>query len=293
MNTNSPPYYTFHGNTSFTPSSSTKAECFAILTALLICPPKSTINIYTDSQNSDAEAKKGLDVQPIFINPKFVPDATISSFWDYIGTIDRDIRKFSKTITDAQTFDSFTHNTKLQDTFSHHKLSDINWPVTQAWLKHNETSDTPINCKVEDDTISHLGFCSSVLPELNRIIKDFKANLYTKISLHADHRRMTFFLNQDLNTSPLLRPISDKSHPTYCCITSFQNSSSPRGPHQQTYQSIQHHKTTSNRINVTTANQIIFRHLVQTYRRYETMGTGGGYHYLEEETPQETMSPTD
>ncbi|PKY16577.1 hypothetical protein RhiirB3_381862 [Rhizophagus irregularis] len=172
--------------------------------------------------HADAEAKKGLDVQPIFINPKFVPDATISSFWDSIGTIDRDIRKFSKTITDAQTFDSFTHNTKLQDTFSHHKLSDINWPVTQAWLKHNETSDC-----------------------------------------------------------------------TYCCITSFHNSSSPRGPHQQTHQSIQHHKTTSNRINVTTANQIIFRHLVQTYRRYETMGTGGGYHYLEEETPQETMSPTD
>lgn len=153
---------TFHGNTILLPSF-TKAECFAILTALLVSPSHFTINIFTDSLNcintfhhitnaltstrrilkipnqqiwrtinflmkkkhltinfskikahsgdqyndlADAEAKKGLDVPPITINPKFVPDATMIPMWDSLGPIDRDIRKFAKNITDAKTFDS-------------------------------------------------------------------------------------------------------------------------------------------------------------------------------------------
>lgn len=32
--------------------SSTRAECFAIFTSLLICPKNSTVNIYTDSQST-------------------------------------------------------------------------------------------------------------------------------------------------------------------------------------------------------------------------------------------------
>ena len=47
---NSNATHTFHASTSLFPSS-TKAECFAILTALLVSPPHSTINIYTDSLN--------------------------------------------------------------------------------------------------------------------------------------------------------------------------------------------------------------------------------------------------
>lgn len=133
----------FHGNTILSPSS-TKAECFAILTALLICPPNSSVTIYTDSANcintfdrinntltssrqllkipnhqiwrlikdiirknsitvsfkkvkahsgneyndlADAEAKKGLDIPPIMINPKYIPDALMVIPWvRYIET---------------------------------------------------------------------------------------------------------------------------------------------------------------------------------------------------------------
>ncbi|CAB4393603.1 unnamed protein product [Rhizophagus irregularis] len=63
--------------------------------------------------------------------------------------------------------------------------------------------NTPIKCpicKAEDDTNSHLGFYFSVLLEINRIIKDFKANLSTKISLHADQRRMTYLLPRRCKT---------------------------------------------------------------------------------------------
>uniref|UniRef100_U9UCK2 Uncharacterized protein n=1 Tax=Rhizophagus irregularis (strain DAOM 181602 / DAOM 197198 / MUCL 43194) TaxID=747089 RepID=U9UCK2_RHIID len=114
----------------------------------------------------------------------------MSPFWDSIGTIDRDIRKFSKTITDTQTFDSFSTNTKLQETFSNHKTSigpSLGFIITKL-----RTYATPIKCpicKAEDDTNSHLGFYFSVLLEINRIIKDSKANLYTKISLHAGQRQ--------------------------------------------------------------------------------------------------------
>lgn len=42
---------TFHGATAFTPSSS-EAESFGVISALLTCPVNSFIHIYTDSQNS-------------------------------------------------------------------------------------------------------------------------------------------------------------------------------------------------------------------------------------------------
>ncbi|CAB4426572.1 unnamed protein product [Rhizophagus irregularis] len=102
---------TFHGNTILLPSF-TKAECFAILTALLkkhLTINFSKIKAHSGDQYNDladAEAKKGLDVPPITINPKFVPDATMIPMWDSLGPIDRDIRKFAKNITDAKTFDS-------------------------------------------------------------------------------------------------------------------------------------------------------------------------------------------
>ncbi|PKK62406.1 hypothetical protein RhiirC2_814874 [Rhizophagus irregularis] len=158
--------------------------------------------------HADAEAKKGLDVQPIFINPKFVPDATISSFWDSIGTIDRDIRKFSKTITDAQTFDSFTHNTKLQDTFSHHKLSDINWPVTQAWLKHNETSDVCSSEKSKKDAfkLNHILPCGDILtshhPSLFRRPSIAK---WKTIQFHIQVFVLPYFLNLTASSKTLKR----------------------------------------------------------------------------------------
>lgn len=69
-------------------------------------------NIYYNDL-ADVKAKKGLDILPMYINLKFVPDATMSPFWDSIGTIDRDIRKFSIIVTDAHTFDSFINNSKL------------------------------------------------------------------------------------------------------------------------------------------------------------------------------------
>ncbi|EXX67869.1 ribonuclease H-like domain-containing protein [Rhizophagus irregularis DAOM 181602=DAOM 197198] len=121
--TDNNPLYTFYGSTILTPSS-TKAESFTILTAVLACPYNSDVSIYTDSMNcintfrlkahsgdtyndlADAEATKGLDASPIIINSK----STMIPLWDSIGSIDRDLRKFCHNIIDAITFDSFTTN---------------------------------------------------------------------------------------------------------------------------------------------------------------------------------------
>ncbi|PKY40925.1 hypothetical protein RhiirA4_454396 [Rhizophagus irregularis] len=118
----------FLGGTSLSPSSS-KAEAYAIL---MVVPPDSVVKInelcphfstqsYLSSAHSgdlyndlaDLEAGKGLDASPITINPQFIPDEAMIPMWDCIGPIDRDIRKFCQTITDAITFDSFTSNNKL------------------------------------------------------------------------------------------------------------------------------------------------------------------------------------
>lgn len=48
--TDNNPLYTFYGSTILTPSS-TKAESFTILTAVLACPYNSDVSIYTDSMN--------------------------------------------------------------------------------------------------------------------------------------------------------------------------------------------------------------------------------------------------
>lgn len=51
---------------------------------------------------------------------------------------------------------------------------------------------TPLKCPIcwtEDDTNTHLGFCASVLPALNKIITEYKFILQTLIILHADSRR--------------------------------------------------------------------------------------------------------
>ncbi|CAB5380186.1 unnamed protein product [Rhizophagus irregularis] len=68
-------------------------------------------DLYNDL--ADLEAGKGLDASPITINPQFIPDGAMIPMWDCIGPIDRDIRKFCQTITDAITFDLFTSNNKL------------------------------------------------------------------------------------------------------------------------------------------------------------------------------------
>ncbi|CAG8776777.1 9617_t:CDS:1, partial [Rhizophagus irregularis] len=82
--------------------------------------------------------KKGLNVLPLLINPKFIENEILWPLWDSIGIIDRDTRKFAKSITEARTFDSFTHNSPLQDMFAYHNISEINWPLTQSWINYND-----------------------------------------------------------------------------------------------------------------------------------------------------------
>ncbi|PKK69679.1 hypothetical protein RhiirC2_780702 [Rhizophagus irregularis] len=123
--TDNNPLYTFYGSTILTPSS-TKAESFAILTAILAqvlkipnhqiwrvikhLVDKKSINLslhkvkahsdVTYNDLADAEATKGLDASPIIINSK----STMIPLWDSIGPIDRDLRKFCHNIIDAITY---------------------------------------------------------------------------------------------------------------------------------------------------------------------------------------------
>lgn len=73
--------------------------------------------------------------------------------WDSIGPIDRDIRKFGSRITEAYTFDTFLHNTRLQEVFKNHPINSINWSLTQAWTSHNETSDVCSTNKSNKDVV--------------------------------------------------------------------------------------------------------------------------------------------
>ncbi|CAG8761426.1 14170_t:CDS:1, partial [Rhizophagus irregularis] len=83
------------------------------------------------------QKKTSTSVLPLLINPKFIENVILLPLWDSIGIIDRDTQKFTKSITEARTFDSFTHNSPLQDMFAHHNISEINWPLTQSWINYN------------------------------------------------------------------------------------------------------------------------------------------------------------
>ncbi|GET50334.1 hypothetical protein RIR_jg32969.t1 [Rhizophagus irregularis DAOM 181602=DAOM 197198] len=61
------------------------------------------------------QKKTSTSVLPLLINPKFIENVILLPLWDSIGIIDRDTQKFTKSITEARTFDSFTHNSPLQD----------------------------------------------------------------------------------------------------------------------------------------------------------------------------------
>ncbi|PKY57238.1 hypothetical protein RhiirA4_478176 [Rhizophagus irregularis] len=117
---------------------------------------------------ADAEASKGLDILPISINLKLIPDAIMVPMWDSIGPIDKDIRKFCKNITEAKIFDSFTNNSKLQTFFARHSLSEINWTFTKLWLAHNETNSIYSSEKSKKDafklkSLNHILPCGDVL----------------------------------------------------------------------------------------------------------------------------------
>ncbi|EXX52792.1 hypothetical protein RirG_249950 [Rhizophagus irregularis DAOM 197198w] len=158
----------FFGGTSLSPSSS-KAEAYAILTLLLVVPPNFKAHsgdFYNDL--ADKEAGKGLNVPPITINPKFIPDVAMIPMWDCIGPIDRDIRKFCQNITDAVTFDSFTSNNNLQLLFKNHSTQAISWSYTKLWQHQNDTLDVCSSDKSKKHSfkmksLNHILPCGDVL----------------------------------------------------------------------------------------------------------------------------------
>ncbi|CAB4478740.1 hypothetical protein RhiirA5_412451 [Rhizophagus irregularis] len=111
-------------------------------------------NIYED-QSPYNDLADELAKQDHFNNANIVP-------------IDRDISKYATHVSEAFTFNSYTHNKPLQLMLNHFQRTDINWNLTR--IKNEIILD-----KVSDNTI-------------------------------------TYFLDEDINYTPIFEPIIDSEH---------------------------------------------------------------------------------
>lgn len=179
-------------------ASSTKAELVAIITALIVCPPHSTINIYTDSNNcintfndlhspkltarrfqklnncslwntpehiintlhlkvslikvkahsdnplndaADILAKEGRSsINFIQFNIQHIKTQTCHLTFNNTTTVDRNIWKSIRRITNFQYFEWHLAHQNLQKV-KHYALNNIiDWEYSQLWFKYNSFS---------------------------------------------------------------------------------------------------------------------------------------------------------
>ncbi|GBC25964.2 hypothetical protein GLOIN_2v1790609 [Rhizophagus irregularis DAOM 181602=DAOM 197198] len=150
-----PPPPSYKGALSFNPSS-TKAEVYALLTAIIAVPDDSELDTNIEMQQSfsvafnryfnyekildpDDLANAARQLAPYEINPTNLPGSLMTPIWASIAPIDRDIRKFCHNLTDAYTFDQFLGNPSLSPIFDRFPISSIHWPLTRSWLQYNST----------------------------------------------------------------------------------------------------------------------------------------------------------
>ncbi|PKK72014.1 hypothetical protein RhiirC2_777704 [Rhizophagus irregularis] len=297
-----PPPPSYKGALSFNPSS-TKAEIYALLTAVIAVPDNSELDVYTDSLNvihtfhkitnkltsirqtlkcnnhiawrlidtlilkkklvvrlhkvkahskdfwndmADNLANIARNLPPIEINPTKLPGSLMTPIWASIAPVDRDIRKFCHNITDIYTFDKFLGNSSLSPIFDRFPITSIHWPLTQAWLHHNTTTDVfssikssydafkiksfnhilPCGdvltkhypdlyqdkdipcpfCANHQDTNEHLGICANLFPIINKTIINHKKILYDL--LESNTSSSPLLITQALDRFDLLCPIS-------------------------------------------------------------------------------------
>ncbi|POG60069.1 ribonuclease H-like domain-containing protein [Rhizophagus irregularis DAOM 181602=DAOM 197198] len=118
-------------------ASSTKAELVAIITALIVCPPHSTINIYTDSNNcintfNDLHSPK-LTARLSLIKVKAHSDNPLNDAADILAKEGRssiNFIQFNIQHIKTQTCHLTFNNTTTVD----------HWEYSQLWFKYNSFS---------------------------------------------------------------------------------------------------------------------------------------------------------
>ncbi|RIA86751.1 hypothetical protein C1645_828826 [Glomus cerebriforme] len=229
--------------------SATKAETMAVLTALITVPPNSDklktnnfllwfsiqnhisinnikvslVKIKAHSNNisndlADHQAKLGCNLpDPIIINPRSTSFSIGILTWNNLGCIDKNLRKWSKVLTAAKTFNQFLQNNHISPVMQVGKIHSIDFHLTQQWLNfipdnlkvsislnkfhgskikaanfhlptgsqqklyypHLYPMDTIVCplCHLEEDSNTHFGNCSTYTNDLQLIIQKYKSIL--------------------------------------------------------------------------------------------------------------------
>ncbi|PKC04161.1 hypothetical protein RhiirA5_422654 [Rhizophagus irregularis] len=182
-------------------------------------------NLFNDL--CDDMVKSALTLLPIEINPTRLPGTLMTPLWDSIDPIDRDVRKFTQSITDSYTFDQFLGNTSLTSMSEKFDVNAIHWPLTKDWLHLNNTDDIcserkstydafkikSLNhilpcgdvllkhypalypssgipcpiCNALPDTNAHLGLCTNLRPFINATLRSHVAKLITLLTTHTSN----------------------------------------------------------------------------------------------------------
>ncbi|GES99708.1 RNA-directed DNA polymerase from mobile element jockey-like [Rhizophagus clarus] len=180
--------------------SSTKAEALALVSALAVCPQRSTITIYTDSKCiintfnyvSDNLAKEGtsapsfIDINPAAVKlnayykwnlPKALNKDNVHPL-----VIDRNIRHAIADITNFQGFNKFLAHYRIEDIRKATFKNAIDWKWTKEWFNHNPVDDLPTSHKLTKFRAWQMKNCSNSLPTMD-ILQKYNPELFANVSL--------------------------------------------------------------------------------------------------------------
>lgn len=79
--------------------------------------------------NNTDDLAQARSLLPVEINTTKIPNSLMTPLWDSLGSVDRDLRKFSQNITESFVLDNFLNN-KLYNRAPTFDFNIINWPLT-------------------------------------------------------------------------------------------------------------------------------------------------------------------
>ncbi|EXX64278.1 hypothetical protein RirG_144290 [Rhizophagus irregularis DAOM 197198w] len=237
-----PPPPSYKGALSFNPSS-TKAEVYALLTAIIAVPDDSELDTNFEMQQplawclidtlitkksvivrlhkvkahsndywndmADDLANTACQLAPYEINPTNLPGLLMTPIWASIAPIDRDIRKFCHNLTDVYTFDQFLDNPSLSPIFDRFPISSIHWPLTRSWVQYNSTPDVCSSTKSSHNAFKikalyHILPCGDIL---TKHYPDLYNNNYIPCPVCNNHQDTNEHLGLCSNLLPVINNI--------------------------------------------------------------------------------------
>ncbi|GBC07310.1 hypothetical protein RclHR1_07390004 [Rhizophagus clarus] len=121
---------------------------------------------------SDALAKQGCTLAPIWINPRCLPDSLLSITHNFSGPLDKNIRKWFKTTLNCYTSLSALRNKPMSHLSNLSKRFPVDWNSTSLWMKSNNDNTTcgELNDKITSFKIKNL---SHTLPTSDIQIRNY------------------------------------------------------------------------------------------------------------------------